>query len=215
MKYFLVAILSICAYLIGSISFAYIIVKKAKGIDIREVGSGNAGTTNVYRTAGWKIALVVLFLDIFKGFIVTVISSYLIHIYIGKYVGILVCFVSLFVMLGHILPLYTNFRGGKAVATGIGILIAINPLVALILFIFAVVIIFITRIMSIASISCAVLSPILILLLDRSRLIAGNKWEYFAGLLIFACVIVFMHRENLKRLREGTENKLSFKTEKE
>ena len=203
--YIVVAILS---YLIGSISFSIIISKKVAGFDVREKGSGNAGTTNMLRTVGKKAALITLVCDILKGVI-----SILLALLIGKIAkeannSILVQIAGILVIIGHTFPIFFEFRGGKGVATSLGVLIMINWQIGLICLIFGLVLIALTRMVSLGSITAAILFPILVLFIKTNYIVEGN---YFIYSLIIAVMVVFNHRENVKRLLSGTENKLSFK----
>lgn len=203
--YIVVAILS---YLIGSINFSIIISKKVAGFDVREKGSGNAGTTNMLRTVGKKAALITLVCDILKGVI-----SILLALLIGKIAkeannSILVQIAGILVIIGHTFPIFFKFKGGKGVATAVGVLLTTNWQIGLICLIFGLVLIALTRIVSLGSITAAILFPILVLFIKTNYIVEGN---YFIYSLIIAVMVVFNHRENVKRLLSGTENKLSFK----
>ena len=203
--YIVVAILS---YLIGSINFSIIISKKVAGFDVREKGSGNAGTTNMLRTVGKKAALITLVCDILKGVI-----SILLALLIGKIAkeannSILVQIAGILVIIGHTFPIFFKFKGGKGVATAVGVLLTTNWQIGLICLIFGLVLIAFTRMVSLGSITAAILFPILILFIKSNYIVEGN---YFIYSLIIAVMVVFNHRENVKRLLSGTENKLSFK----
>ena len=203
--YIVVAILS---YLIGSINFSIIISKKVAGFDVREKGSGNAGTTNMLRTVGKKAALITLVCDILKGVI-----SILLALLIGKIAkeannSILVQIAGILVIIGHTFPIFFKFKGGKGVATAVGVLLTTNWQIGLICLIFGLVLIALTRMVSLGSITAAILFPILVLFIKTNYIVEGN---YFIYSLIIAVMVVFNHRENVKRLLSGTENKLSFK----
>ena len=203
--YIVVAILS---YLIGSINFSIIISKKVAGFDVREKGSGNAGTTNMLRTVGKKAALITLVCDILKGVI-----SILLALLIGKIAkeannSILVQIAGILVIIGHTFPIFFTFKGGKGVATAVGVLLTTNWQIGLICLIFGLVLIALTRMVSLGSITAAILFPILVLFIKTNYIVEGN---YFIYSLIIAVMVVFNHRENVKRLLSGTENKLSFK----
>lgn len=203
--YIVVAILS---YLIGSINFSIIISKKVAGFDVREKGSGNAGTTNMLRTVGKKTALITLVCDILKGVI-----SILLALLIGKIAkeannSILVQIAGILVIIGHTFPIFFKFKGGKGVATAVGVLLTTNWQIGLICLIFGLVLIALTRMVSLGSITAAILFPILVLFIKTNYIVEGN---YFIYSLIIAVMVVFNHRENVKRLLSGTENKLSFK----
>ena len=201
-------IVSIIAYLLGSISFSVIFSKKYAGFDVREKGSGNAGTTNMLRTVGKKAALITLVCDILKGVI-----SILLALLIGKIAkeannSILVQIAGILVIIGHTFPIFFKFKGGKGVATAVGVLLTTNWQIGLICLIFGLVLIALTRMVSLGSITAAILFPILVLFIKTNYIVEGN---YFIYSLIIAVMVVFNHRENVKRLLSGTENKLSFK----
>ena len=203
--YIVVAILS---YLIGSINFSIIISKKVAGFDVREKGSGNAGTTNMLRTVGKKAALITLVCDILKGVI-----SVLLALLLGKIAkeannSILAQIAGILVIIGHTFPIFFKFKGGKGVATAVGVLLTTNWQIGLICLIFGLVLIALTRMVSLGSITAAILFPILVLFIKTNYIVEGN---YFIYSLIIAVMVVFNHRENVKRLLSGTENKLSFK----
>ena len=203
--YIVVAILS---YLIGSINFSIIISNKGAGCDVREKGSGNAGTTNMLRTVGKKAALITLVCDILKGVI-----SILLALLIGKIAkeannSILVQIAGILVIIGHTFPIFFKFKGGKGVATAVGVLLTTNWQIGLICLIFGLVLIALTRMVSLGSITAAILFQILILFIKSKDIV---EEIYLIYSLIIAVMVVFNHRENVKRLLSGTENKLSFK----
>ena len=203
--YILVAII---AYAIGSVNFSIIFSKKFAGFDVREKGSGNAGTTNMLRTVGKKAALITLVCDILKGVI-----SILLALLIGKIAkeannSLLVQIAGILVIIGHTFPIFFKFKGGKGVATAVGVLLTTNWQIGLICLIFGLVLIALTRMVSLGSITAAILFPILVLFIKTNYIVEGN---YFIYSLIIAVMVVFNHRENVKRLLSGTENKLSFK----
>lgn len=207
-------VVTMIAYLLGSISFSVIISKKLAGFDVREKGSGNAGSTNVLRTVGKKAAVITLVCDILKGIVAVLIS-----ILIGKIAkecssAILVEIAALAVVLGHTFPIFFEFRGGKGVATSLGLVLIINWKIGLICLVFALALMAITRMVSLGSISAAVLFAVLTLFIRDSYIV-----EYEASFIIFgillAAFVVFNHRSNLKRIISGTENKLSFSKKEE
>lgn len=195
---------AIIAYFIGSISFSVIFSRKFAGFDVRDKGSKNAGTTNVLRTVGKKVAALTLVCDILKGVISIVIA-----IIAGKILKIdstiLQYIAGFFAILGHTFPIFFEFRGGKGVATALGVLITLNWEIGLICLIFAVVIIAFTKMVSVGSLLAAVLYPILTVFMTEFNMVA----VLFS--ILIALLIIFNHRENLKRIKNGTENKLSFK----
>ena len=201
-------IVAIIAYLIGSINFSVILSKKMAGFDVREKGSVNAGTTNMLRTVGKKAAAITLLCDILKG-----VVSIIIAIFIGKIVensntSMLVQIAGVAVILGHTFPIFFKFKGGKGVATSLGVLIMSNWQIGLICLVFALVLMILTQMVSVGSIAAAILYPVLTLFIPQNYIVPGN---YLIYSIILAVLIVFNHRENVKRLLNGTENKISFK----
>lgn len=204
-------LIGIIAYLIGSISFSVIISKKMAGFDVREKGSKNAGSTNVLRTVGKKAAIITLICDILKG-VVAVLIAYI----VGKFVkdidrAILVQIAALCVVIGHTFPIFFKFKGGKGVATSLGIVLLLNWQIGLICLVFALILMILTRMVSLGSISAAILFPVLTIFITENYLVEGN---YIVFGILLAAFVVYNHRANVKRILSGTENKLSFSKEK-
>ena len=203
-------IMVIIAYLIGSINFSVIISKKIAGFDVREKGSGNAGSTNMLRSVGKGAALLTLICDILKGVI-----SILIAIGIGKIAGnldkaLLVQIAGIAVVVGHTFPVFFGFKGGKGVATSLGILLMTNWQIGLICLVFALVLMALTKMVSLGSCTAAVLFPVLTLFI-KEHFIVSEGSGYFIYSVILAIIVLYNHRSNIKRMLNGTENKLSFK----
>ncbi len=190
----------IVAYLIGSINLSIILSKKMTGTDIRTQGSGNAGATNTLRTMGKKAAVIVLLFDILKGVAVVLMARLMSGLSLDPVLFVQLAAIA--VILGHNFPIYYGFKGGKGVATSLGVITVLNPMIGVICLVFAVVIMVITKMVSLGCILAAVLYPILILFLDH---------QYFIFALIIAVLLIFRHRSNIKRILSGDENKLSFK----
>lgn len=211
-------IVGLIAYLVGSISFSVIFSKKFAGVDVRTKGSGNAGSTNVLRVAGKKAALCTLICDVLKG-VVAVLIAFL----IGKIIkadsniaAILCELAGLFVVIGHTFPVFFKFKGGKGVATSLGVLLTINWRLGLICLVFALIIMIITRIVSLGSILAAVLFPVLCLFVPWSFIVSSESHlSYMIFAIILALLVIFNHRSNIARLRNGTENKLNLNKDKE
>lgn len=199
----------IIAYAIGSISFSVIISKKLAGFDVRQKGSGNAGSTNVLRTVGKKAAALTLLCDVLKGVVAIIIATI-----VGNMVGnvdraLLVQIAGIAVVVGHTFPVFFGFKGGKGVATSLGILLIINWKIGLICLVFGLAIIVLTRMVSAGSVLAAVLFPILTLFIGHEfYIVEGN---YFIFSIIMALLVAFNHRSNISRILEGKENKISFK----
>ena len=201
-------IVAIIAYAIGSISFSVIIGKKMAGVDVREKGSGNAGTTNVLRNIGKRAAALTLLCDILKG-----VVAILLAILIGKLnsdtnSAILVQIAAIFVIVGHTFPIFFGFKGGKGVATSLGVLLLINWKIGLICLVFGVILIALTQMVSLGSIASAILFPVLTIFINECYIIPGN---YIIFSIIICIFVAYNHRSNIKRLLNGTENKISFK----
>ena len=205
LKYILVVII---AYLLGSISFSVIISKKLAGFDVREKGSGNAGSTNVLRTVGKKGAILTLICDCLKG-VIAVLIAYIVSKTTQNTDGaLLVQLAGLAVVLGHTFPIFFNFKGGKGVATSLGVLLIINWQIGLICLVFALLLMALTRFVSLGSVSAAILFPVLTIFIHSHYIVDGS---YIIFALLLGAFVGFNHRANVKRLLEGKENKLSFK----
>lgn len=207
-------IMALIAYAIGSINFSVIFSKKFAGFDVREKGSGNAGSTNMLRSVGKKAAIITLICDVLKG-----VVSIIIAIIIGNMVRdlnkeLLLQIAGICVVIGHTFPIFFQFKGGKGVATSLGILLMSNWQIGLICLVFALVLMALTRIVSLGSCAAAVLFPVLTLFINDNYTVlteGKNGSTYFIYSLILAAIVLFNHRSNIKRLLNGTENKLSFK----
>ncbi len=200
--------IAIIAYAIGSINFSVIFSRKFAGFDVREKGSGNAGTTNMLRSVGKKAAVITLICDILKG-----VVSILIALAIGHFVkdvdkGILVQLAGFFAVFGHTFPIFFEFRGGKGVATALGVILLTNWQIGLICLVFALCLMILTKMVSLGSIMAAILFPILTIFIHNNYLVPGN---YIIFGIALGLLVVFNHRTNLKRILEGNENKLSLK----
>ena len=207
-------IIAIIAYLIGSINFSVIISKKMAGFDVREKGSGNAGTTNVLRTVGKKAAALTLICDILKG-VVPVLIAILIGIIANKFqaeikLEYLVQTAGISTIIGHTFPIFFKFKGGKGVASSLGLILLINWQIGLICLVFAIFVMAVTRMVSLGSITAAILFAILTLFGISSQYYIVQGSYLIFGLLL-ALIVIFNHRSNIKRIISGTENKLSLK----
>ena len=203
-------IVAIIAYLIGSINFSIIISKKMAGFDVREKGSGNAGTTNMLRSVGKKAAALTLLCDILKGVLAIGVA-----ILAGKFIqnldkALLVQLAAIAVVLGHTFPIFFQFKGGKGVATSLGVLLLVNWQIGLICLVFAVALIALTRMVSLGSVGAAILYPVLVMFIHTNYTVSeGSGYLIFS--IILAVIVTFNHRANIKRLMNGTENRISFK----
>ena len=187
----------IIPYLLGSINPAVLISKIFFHEDIRNFGSGNAGTTNMLRTYGKGAAIATFAFDLGKAAI-----SFYLGLLIWSYPGAAIA--GFFVIFGHMFPVFAHFKGGKGVACLAMIALLSSPLTFAILILMYVIIVVGTRFISLASIMCALLYPLIL------NAFAGDRPLYVAMAILSACFIVFMHRANIKRLMEGKEHKVSF-----
>ena len=198
------------SYLLGSVNAALVVSKGAYHDDVREHGSGNAGATNVMRTYGPKAGLVTLLGDAFKG-ILSILFACLVFGYpSGEYNYIfLVTAVYLsgfFCILGHVFPVFSRFKGGKGVSTMAGVVFLLNPFLFVVMFIMYVLLVFLSHYVSLASVVMAMFYPLLLSVIDHMR-------PYPIGVNVLSAVaiaalVVWAHRENLKRISKGTERKL-------
>lgn len=205
--------MALIAYAIGSINFSVILSKKIAGFDVREKGSGNAGTTNMLRSVGKKAAAITLVCDILKG--VVSIGIAIIAGNIAKNLDreLLLQIAGIAVVIGHTFPIFFGFKGGKGVATSLGVLLMSNWQIGLICLVFAIVLMALTRMVSLGSCGAAILFPVLTLFINEHYTVlteGKNGNVYFIYSVILAIIVLYNHRENIKRILNGTENKLSF-----
>ena len=192
------ALVVLGGYLLGSMPFGYWLVRLGKGEDIRRVGSGNIGATNVWRTYGRSYGLPIVVLDVAKGFVPALVGTLL----VGELTGVLAGGAA---MLGHWRPLFLRFqRGGKAVATGGGTLLGVAPLLGAIALVIWVVVFLASRYASLASMATAVALPFV-------GLVLGEPWPVIAFAAIAAVAVLVLHRANIGRLRAGTESRFSLR----
>lgn len=197
-------LLIVAAYFIGNLDFAYIVVKIVKKEDIRNYGSGNAGTTNVHRTMGMGYAVLVFILDALKGSVVIIAGRILVET-----VGLnewWVALAGIAVVCGHNWPALLKFKGGKGTATSIGVFIIFDPVVALICIAIGLVFLAIFRMMSLTSMIGMIVLPICV------GIFRGFLFSPEMCLALFLCFsTVFSHRDNIKRILSGTERKIGQK----
>lgn len=203
-------VIAILSYLLGSVPFSIIICRVWKGIDIRDYGSKNAGFTNVYRVIGPLPAVIVLILDVCKGMAAVLLITQISLDSVSLSLIDLKLIAGFSVILGHVFPVFSGFRGGKGIATGLGALLSIIPLevaLALILFVLTVAI---TRYVSLGSLS-ATMFIFLALIFERYYLKYEVPSELILMMFFLTAFIFFNHRGNIKRLLAGTENKFGRK----
>lgn len=195
-------IVALIAYIIGSFSSSYVLGKVLKKTDIRAYGSGNAGATNAVRVFGKKIGALAFILDVLKGVLAVYIGNRLLG-YDGKLIA------GFFVVVGHNWPIFLKFKGGKGIATSFGILLSIHwPTAISILLVFIIVVI-ISRYVSLASISAAIVAPVAVLIVKRPFDI-----KFFVMTSLLAILAIYRHRENIKRLLEGKEYRIGEKVKR-
>jgi len=194
MKEILVVLL---CYILGSIPFSYIFSRVLGGVDIRAKGTGNVGATNVLRTLGIKIAVASLLGDLLKG-----VAAAWLGLHFGGQGLAAIC--ATMAVVGHCWPIFLRFRGGKGVATSCGILMVLMPVIGLIASATFVIVIAISRYVSLGSICTAAILPVVVLLTNQ-------PWPYIVMTFVLAAMVLFRHRANIERLRQGTEKKINEK----
>lgn len=198
---------ALIAYVLGSFNFAMILSKRMYNQDIREFGSKNAGTTNMMRTYGKKAAFFTILGDILKGIVAVIIGRFLMGLMLGGYISAFFC------IIGHVFPFLYGFKGGKGVATAIAAILVLNHYTFLVLIAIFVITVICTRYISLGSILCAAIYP---LLTYYSTMPTDLLFKGLAFLFSFlmAIVVIAKHHENISRLAHGTESKFSFKKSK-
>lgn len=188
--------LVIFAYLVGSLSPSVFLGRLFKGIDVRRHGSGNAGTTNAFRLLGPRLGAAVLVADILKGVVPVLLARYL-------STPVVTVFVAFACVAGHNYSIFLRGRGGKGVATGAGTALAMMPVIGGLLFVVFIVLVLTTRIVSVASITCTILLPILAFVFDQPL-------PYIVVSCLMAAVVLWAHRRNIVRLLKGQESRFVF-----
>ena len=184
-------IIIVVAYLLGNISTSYIVAKRLAGVDIRTQGSGNAGSTNVLRTMGKKAGALTFGGDVLKGVVAVGFAR------ICAYIAVVA------VVIGHNWPAFLGFKGGKGVATSLGSMLAINPVLALTCLAAFIIIVLVSKYVSLGSVLGICLSPVLMLITHNTK----GIWVT----LFLSASVIYTHRANIKRLLNGTERKLGEK----
>ena len=195
-------IIIVVAYLLGNISTSYIIGKKFAGVDIRTQGSGNAGSTNVLRTMGKKAGAMTFGGDVLKGAIAVGFARVLAH-YMKADEATCAYIAVVAVVIGHNWPAFLGFKGGKGVATSLGSMLAINPVLALTCLAAFIIIVLVSKYVSLGSVLGICLSPVLMLITHNTK----GIWVT----LFLSASVIYTHRANIKRLINGTERKLGEK----
>lgn len=207
------------SYLIGSISSAVILSKLISGKDIRNEGSGNAGATNMLRVHGKWAGAVTLIIDVLKGVLAVLLAKWIFNPWLASvaqnsvFKDNLQYIAGLFVVIGHDFPVFFKFKGGKGVATSLGVTLMFGWEIGLVVLVAAILIMIISRYVSLGSITAAVVYPILVL-----GFMLGEKnfnVIFLVSVLLMSALLVLKHHANISRLRKGTENKLFSKKDKE
>ena len=193
----MVLVYIIAAYLLGSIPVG-LVLARLKGQDPRKVGSGNIGATNVMRAAGKTLGIITLLGDILKGLIPTGLAI------LYGLSPVFVVAIGLAAFLGHLFPVYLRFKGGKGVATALGVFLALEPVAIPILLVVFIAVLLAWRYVSLGSLVGTALMPVLLLLFSAPA-------EYVLGSLIVGVLIYWKHRENIRRIMTGTESKFTSK----
>ena len=177
-------------------------------VDIRKHGSGNAGTTNALRTLGWKAGAITFIGDCLKCVLAVVLVRFIFAD--SSHVELLALYAGLGAVLGHNFPFYLNFKGGKGIASTVGLILAVNPVMFLIVAIVFITIVWFTQYVSLGSIVIMVLFVIQVVIYGQMGgfgLIGGELYEFYAIAIVLAALAIWRHRANIKRLATGTENK--------
>lgn len=196
-------LLVVLAYLLGSVSTAVLVSKRFYGIDIREHGSGNAGATNTFRVLGKNAGIIVMIADILKGFLAVKLSIFSYYTWTSEPFVNLQVILGIAAVLGHIFPVWSGFRGGKGIATLFGMILGIQPLVAVSLVGVFMLMLLATRYVSLSSISASIAFPLLILFIFREPELS---YKIFA--IGTAALVVLTHHKNISRLLTGSESKV-------
>lgn len=212
----------VVAYLLGSIPFGYLIVRAKQGADIRDTGSGGTGATNVSRRAGKVAGVITLILDALKGAAAVVIAKLILGLAFVGEGGVggpslqswaaaeaywWLAAAAIAVIVGHIFPVWLRFRGGKGVATGVGVFIVLAPIAVALAAVIFVLVFALTRYVSLGSILAAISVPLFMLLQNASIRSNGEVTPLMAAAMVGAVLIVWAHRANIGRLTQGKENK--------
>ncbi len=200
----------LAAYLLGSIPTAVWVGKLFYGVDVRTQGSGNAGATNTIRVLGLKAGIPVMVVDVFKGYLAVQLAPLLASTGPEETVSAyLLLLVAAAAVLGHTFPVFAGFRGGKGVATLLGVGLSLYPHAALVTVGIFVLVLIISRYVSLSSITAGISFPLLVIFV-----FPPPNWLYYVLAIAVAVFLPLTHRKNIKRLLDGSESKLSFKKKK-
>jgi len=212
-------VIALLSYLVGSIPPSIIMSKIVKGIDIRKHGSGNAGGSNVFRVLGWKYGISVILLDALKGAIAVLLVA---RLYYGNFpfpnatpfddFTLVQIIAGVFAIIGHIWTIFAGFKGGKGIATGLGILVSIVTIDMLLGLVVFAVVVSISKYISLGSLAAAFSVPIIMIIRENVFDVDISGYHTILPLTIFlAFLVMFTHKANIKRLLQGNENKIKIK----
>jgi acyl phosphate:glycerol-3-phosphate acyltransferase len=190
------ALLVLAAYLIGALPTSYAVARLVRGIDLRQHGSGNLGATNAFRVLGWRAATPIFIIDIAKGFI----PAFFFPRLDGREVATWALAYGAAAILGHVYSVYVGFKGGKGVATGAGVFLALAPLAVLVGLVIWLLLVFTTGYVSLASITAAAALPIMVAL-------TGAPGEVLVLSAFLSAFVIYAHRANIRRLMRGEEHR--------
>lgn len=194
----MLVVLALCAYLFGAIPTGVLLTRLFGKEDIRKAGSGNIGATNVYRVAGRFLGILTLIGDCLKGALPVLVAQQGFALS-----GMPLALVALAAFVGHCYPVYLGFKGGKGVATALGIFLVLSPASVLVVLVVFALFLWHWRFISLASIAAATTIPFAIFLTTRSL-------PFFSVTLVIAAIVIWRHKSNIERLRSGTESRFSF-----
>ncbi len=212
-------VIALLSYLVGSIPTSIIMSKIVKGIDIRQHGSGNAGGSNVFRVLGWKYGISVILLDALKGAIAVLLVA---RLYYGNFpfpnatpfddFTLVQIIAGVFAILGHIWTIFAGFKGGKGIATGLGILVSIVTVDMLLALVVFTIVVAVSKYISLGSLAAAFSVPIIMIIRENVFNVDISGYHTILPLTIFlAFLVMFTHKANIKRLLQGNENKIKIK----
>jgi acyl phosphate:glycerol-3-phosphate acyltransferase len=198
----------VLAYLIGSIPTAVWVGKWFYGVDVRDYGSGNAGATNTIRVLGPKAGIPVFIIDVMKGFGAASLAYFCKKDFgdHNEFYALFKFILAFFAIIGHVLPVFAGFKGGKGISTSLGVVFALLPGAALVSFVLFMIVLLISHYVSVGSMSAAIIFPFV-----SYFVFDCNEWAYIVFSITVVIFIFFTHRKNIRRLRKGEETKFFFK----
>lgn len=202
-------LLLVVAYLLGSIPTAVWVGKYFYNIDVREHGSGNAGATNVFRVLGKKAGIPVLIVDVLKGLLATLLANYSNIANSSELINFQLC-LGFMALIGHIFPVFASFRGGKGIATLLGIIVAIVPSAAMLTILVFMLVLMSSRIVSLSSMIAAIAFPLIIVFVQKT-----NDLSLIVFSVLISIVVILTHKKNIVRLLNNEESRINFMSKKQ